>query len=96
MWINPKVTIVIIAAAMHTPRKMAGMAFFSRMSSTAATKAPVQAPVPGSGMATRMQRPMVLYYRTTRPFRWAFFSSRVIFSSHHLLRLRSQVNTCRM
>ena len=78
MWIKPKVTVVIMAAAIHTPKKMEGMALFNRMSSTAATNAPVQAPVPGNGMATRMQRPIALYLRTTRPFRWAFFSSRVI------------------
>lgn len=35
-----------MADAMHTPRKMVGTASFSRISSTAATKAPVQAPVP--------------------------------------------------
>lgn len=52
IWIRPKVIAVIIAAAIHTPKKMEGIAFFSRMSSTAATKAPVQAPVPGSGIGT--------------------------------------------
>ena len=41
----------MMTEAMHTLRKMVGTAFFSRISSTAATKAPFQAPVPGSGIA---------------------------------------------
>ncbi len=70
----------MMAPAMTTPRKMAGTAWRIRISSRAATNAPVQAPVPGSGMATRITRPGRRYFRTTRPFRWARRSRAVTFS----------------
>ena len=60
--------------AMRTPAKMEGTALRRGMSRKAATRAPVQAPVPGRGMATKMARPRYLYLVTFRPFRWAFFS----------------------
>ena len=51
--------MMIPAAA--TPRKMGGMARFIFRPITEATKAPVQAPVPGRGMATRINRPSISY-----------------------------------
>ena len=47
--------------AMQTPIPMAGTAAYSRRPSMAATSAPVHAPVPGRGMATRMSRPSSSY-----------------------------------
>ena len=41
----------------------------------AAAMAPVQAPVPGRGTATKSIRPRYLYFVTLRPFRWALRSS---------------------
>ena len=54
---------------------MLGSALRRGISRKAATSAPVQAPVPGSGMATKIIRPRYLYLVTFCPFRWAFFSS---------------------
>lgn len=48
---TPQVTVVVMIPAMRTPSAMAGRAVRSRRSSTSATRAPVQAPVPGSGIA---------------------------------------------
>ena len=53
---TPSVTAVVMAPAASSPSKMAGRAFRRRMSSSDATSAPVQAPVPGRGMATRTNR----------------------------------------
>ena len=61
--------------AASTPAKMEGMAFRRGMSRKAAARAPVQAPVPGRGMATNSISPRYLYFVTFCPFRWAFFSS---------------------
>lgn len=44
---TPQVTVVVMIPAMRTPSAMAGRAVRSRRSSTSATRAPVQAPVPG-------------------------------------------------
>ena len=49
------ITLMIPAAA--TPRVMTGRAVSRRRSSIAATRAPVQAPVPGRGTATSKNRP---------------------------------------
>ena len=61
--------------ATTTPAKMDGMAFLKGISRNAAAKAPVQAPVPGRGMATKSISPRYLYFVTFCPFRCAFFSS---------------------
>ena len=45
------------------------------MSRKAAASAPVQAPVPGRGMATKTNSPRYLYLLTLRPFKWALRSS---------------------
>ena len=57
--LTPCVSMVMMHPAMVTPRKMTGTARFKRISSTAAMSAPVHAPVPGSGMATKSSRPHV-------------------------------------
>ena len=43
--------------AVSTPSTTAGMAFFSRIPKNAAASEPVQAPVPGSGTATKSHSP---------------------------------------
>ena len=80
----------MIPAAIQTPRKIVGIAFFSLMSSIAATRAPVQAPVPGSGTATKMHKPKALYFLTSLPLICAFFSRLEIIQSSRSLRLLSQ------
>ena len=57
--LTPCVSSVMMQPAMTTPRKMTGTARFRRMLSTAAISAPVHAPVPGSGMATKIKSPHV-------------------------------------
>ena len=57
--LTPCVSMVMMHPAMVTPRKMTGTARFKRISSTAAMSAPVHAPVPGSGMATKSSSPHV-------------------------------------
>ena len=57
--LTPCVSMVMMHPAMVTPRKMTGTARFRRISSTAAMSAPVHAPVPGSGMATKSSSPHV-------------------------------------
>lgn len=91
IWTTPNV-----AAALQTPQKIVGTASFSRISKIAATSAPVHAPVPGNGIATKIHRPMALYLWTSRPLRCAFFSRAVIFSCHHGLRFFSQWKMWRM
>ena len=60
---TPQVTVVVMIPAMRTPSAMAGRAVRSRRSSTSATRAPVQAPVPGRGTATSRRRPGRRYLR---------------------------------
>ena len=57
--LTPCVSMVMMHPAMVTPRKMIGTARFKRISSTAAMSAPVHAPVPGNGMATKSSSPHV-------------------------------------
>ena len=57
--LTPCVSMVMMHPAMVTPRKMTGTARFKRISSTAAMSAPVHAPVPGNGMATKSSSPHV-------------------------------------
>ena len=86
----------MIAAAMHTPTKITGTALFSFRCSRAATSAPVQAPVPGSGMATRIKSPQLPYFSTTSPFPSARFSKRVISPSNRLQCVLSQAKIRRI
>ena len=64
MLITPKVTAVMIAAAIHTPRKTQGNACFTFIFISAATRAPVHAPVPGRGIATNRRSPKGPYFST--------------------------------
>ena len=57
--LTPCVSMVMMRPAMVTPSRMTGTARFRRISSTAAMSAPVHAPVPGSGMATKSSSPHV-------------------------------------
>ena len=57
-----KVRNVMIAAAVSTPRAMAGKASFTFMSIIAAISEPVHAPVPGSGIATNRNSPQKAYF----------------------------------
>ena len=57
--LTPFVCMVMMHPAMVTPRKMTGTSRFKRISSTAAMSAPVHAPVPGNGMATKSSSPHV-------------------------------------
>ena len=57
--LTPCVSKVMMHPAMVTPSRMTGTARFRRISSTAAMSAPVHAPVPGSGMATKSSSPHV-------------------------------------
>ena len=57
--LTPCVSMVMMHPAMVTPSRMTGTARFKRISSTAAMRAPVHAPVPGSGMATKSSSPHV-------------------------------------
>ena len=54
--------------AIKTPIAIAGIAIFNRILSMADTKAPIHAPVPGSGIATKMQIPQKAYLMTTLLF----------------------------
>ena len=54
----------MIAAAMQTPIKMIGTACFSFISISAAISAPVHAPVPGAGIATKISSPQGPYFFT--------------------------------
>ena len=57
--LTPCVSMVMMHPAMVTPSRMTGTARFKRISSTAAMSAPVHAPVPGNGMATKSSSPHV-------------------------------------
>lgn len=60
---------------MITPIIIAGNALFILISSIAATSAPVHAPVPGSGIATRSTRPNHSYFSTIPDCFFAFSSN---------------------
>ena len=56
----PYVTVVIISPAISTPRAIIGNAFLGGISKSDAISAPVQPPVPGSGIATNSKSPHCL------------------------------------
>ena len=94
--VTPYVTTETITAAMRTPSAMAGNACFRRISNTAATSEPVHAPVPGSGIATRMHRPSSSYFFSRSSFAAAFFSSRDTSRSRNALFFLSHSNARRV
>ena len=93
---TPKVIAVMIPAAMSTPSRMLGTALRIRMSSSAATSAPVHAPVPGSGMATKISSPSGPYFCTVSPLRCALLSIFATKPSSFGICRRIHANICRM
>lgn len=87
----PYVTKETITPAVKTPNIIAGSAFFSRISSKAATSAPVQAPVPGKGIATNMNSPQKANFCTVTDLACALFSNRVTKLSSFLFMLLNQL-----
>ena len=83
-------------AAIRTPAAMAGIARFSCMSSIAAIRAPVQAPVPGSGIATKSIRPQNSYFKTFSLFLSALASILAAIPASHSLLPFIQLNILRM
>ena len=79
-----------MAPAVMTPSVMDGQASFRSISIMAAISAPVHAPVPGSGIATNMNRPQNWYFFTVSILLMARFSSFVTRLFSHLLFVRSQ------
>ena len=65
----------MITDAMHTPTTIAPKAFFQSMPRRDATRAPVQAPVPGSGIPTKSTSPQNSYLLIRSLLLIAFFSS---------------------
>jgi hypothetical protein len=53
---------MIRTAAIRLPIRIAGKAHFNLTSSRAAIRLPLQTPVPGRGIATRMTRPREPYF----------------------------------
>ena len=58
----------MMSPAAITPAKIAGIACFHFRRNTAATSAPVHAPVPGSGIAKRTNSPKAAYFSRTSIF----------------------------
>ena len=63
-------------AAARTPAKIEIKALLRFISSRDATRAPVQAPVPGSGIATKRKSPHVAYFVILSLFLSAFFKTK--------------------
>ena len=90
----------MITDAMHTPTTIAPKAFFQSMPRRDATRAPVQAPVPGSGIPTKSTSPQNSYLLIRSLLLIAFFSSfstsgrkrRVLRSHAKIGRIRSRIN----
>ena len=53
---------LIMALARKIPQRIAGIDFLNLIPKSAAIKAPVQAPVPGSGMPTKSRIPKNSYF----------------------------------
>ena len=82
--------------AVTTPSAIGGKASLTRISSMAAMSEPVHAPVPGSGMATKMNRPQKRARRTVSDFLSARCSMRVTKPLSRSLFVRSQAKILRM
>lgn len=59
---TPLLSNIIRKAAIRLPTRMAGKAHLSLTSSKAAIRLPLQTPVPGKGMATKIIRPKAPYF----------------------------------
>lgn len=62
---TPQVILVTIKPAIMTPSKIAGIAERKGIFNNADMIAPVQAPVPGKGIATNKHKPIFRYFSTT-------------------------------
>ena len=60
--------LVTMTPAISSPSRIMGTAVFSLISRIEAITAPVQAPVPGRGTATKSRRPSASYFRTFSAF----------------------------
>ena len=68
---------LIMALARKIPQRIAGIDFLNLIPKSAAIKAPVQAPVPGSGMPTKSRIPKNSYFCTfTHGFIFYFLNHR--------------------
>ena len=74
-----------INPAAKTPAKIAGNAFFIRISSIAAISEPVHAPVPGSGTATNKNKPHPAYLTIEAECLCALFSTHTAILSKCLI-----------
>ncbi len=88
--------VPMMTPASRTPSITASTLDLKSISRKLAASVPVQAPVPGSGMATSRHSPRGPYFCTRWPFRWALFSNLVIKRSSRTLIFRSQAKIRRM
>ena len=89
----------MITPAVRTPSVIGTMASFSFIRRPDATKAPVQPPVPGSGTATKTNKPHFLCFSTEALLAFAFFSKcstnfliRVFFRKKKILSMNKSMN----
>lgn len=64
---------LIMALARKIPQRIAGIDFLNLIPKSAAIKAPVQAPVPGSGMPTKSRIPKNSYFCILSLYPWLYF-----------------------
>lgn len=87
-------------AAMMTPAKIEGREYFIRILRSAAARAPVHAPVPGSGIPTKSIRPNEAYFITFTVFFFPFSSTHsailekafVVFIQARIWRMKRRIN----
>ena len=91
--------IDIITPAVKTPSVIGTRASFSLILSPDATRAPVHPPVPGSGTATKTNRPHFLCFSTEALLAFALFSKcstsfliRVFFKTEKILSINKSMN----
>ena len=89
----------MITPAVKTPSVIGTKASFSFIRKPDATKAPVQPPVPGSGTATKTNKPHFLCFSTEVLLAFAFFSKcstnfliRVFFRKKKILSMNKSMN----
>ena len=64
---------LIMALARKIPQRIAGIDFLNLIPKSAAIKAPVQAPVPGSGMPTKSRIPKNRIFVFCHFYPWLYF-----------------------
>ena len=85
----------MITPAVSTPSSIIGKAFFSLSPRSADIREPVHAPVPGRGIATRMNSPSISYFSITSILFSARFSSFSAIPARNLLFFFIQSNILR-